>query len=120
MMMYDDLIKQLRHCANATTCRHCPWRSECCLHDAQRKAADAIEELMRRCEQFQYMPPPAWIPVSVRLPDGNGEYFVSGKGKVWVCEFMILGNVGGWCNSAMNPCVEYWMPLPEAPKDGET
>ena len=75
---------------------------------------------MRRCEQFQYMPPPAWIPVSVRLPDGNGEYFVSGKGKVWVCEFMILGNVGGWCNSAMNPCVEYWMPLPEAPKDGET
>lgn len=45
--MYDDLVKQLRHCANATTCRHCPWRSECCLHDAQRKAADAIEELIK-------------------------------------------------------------------------
>ncbi len=45
--MYDDLIKQLRYCADATTCRHCPWRSECCLHDAQRKAADAIEELSK-------------------------------------------------------------------------
>ena len=47
-MMYDDLIKQLRYCADAMTCRFCPWRSECCLHDAQRKAADAIEELQRQ------------------------------------------------------------------------
>lgn len=62
---------------------------------------------------------PTWIPVTERLPNGNGEYLVSGKDKVWVCEFMILGNVGGWCNSAMNPCVKYWMPLPEPPKDGE-
>ena len=61
-----------------------------------------------------------WIPVTERLPNGNGEYLVSGKDKVWVCEFMILGDVGGWCNSAMNPCVKYWMPLPEPPKDGET
>lgn len=61
-----------------------------------------------------------WISVTERLPNGNGEYLVSGKDKVWVCEFMILGDVGGWCNSAMNPCVKYWMPLPEPPKDGET
>ncbi|MCR5811385.1 MAG: DUF551 domain-containing protein [Lachnospiraceae bacterium] len=57
-----------------------------------------------------------WTPVTERLPNGNGEYLVSGKDKVWVCEFMILGDVGGWCNRAMNPCVEYWMPLPEPPK----
>lgn len=63
---------------------------------------------------------PEWIPVTERLPNGNGKYLVSGKDKVWVCEFMILGDVGGWCNSAMNPCVKYWMPLPEPPKDGET
>jgi hypothetical protein len=63
--------------------------------------------------------PVKWIPVTERLPNGNGGYLVSGKDKVWVCEFMILGDVGGWCNSAMNPCVKYWMPLPEPPKDGE-
>ena len=57
-----------------------------------------------------------WIPVTERLPNGNGEYLVSGKDKVWVCEFMILGDVGGWCNSARNPCVKYWMPLPKLPK----
>lgn len=60
---------------------------------------------------------PKWIPVTERLPNGNGEYLVSGKDKVWVCEFMILnGDVGGWCNSARNPCVKYWMPLPEPPE----
>ena len=32
-------------------------------------AADAIEELSRRCEQFMYTPPPAWIPVTERLPE---------------------------------------------------
>ena len=56
-----------------------------------------------------------WISVTERLPNGNGEYLVSGKDKVWVCEFMILGAVGGWCNSARNPCVKYWMQLPEPP-----
>ena len=60
---------------------------------------------------------PKWIPVEERLPNGNGEYLVSGKDKVWVCEFMMMGAVGGWCNSARNPYVKYWMPLPEPPKE---
>lgn len=60
---------------------------------------------------------PKWIPVTERLPNGNGEYLVSGKDKVWACEFMILGDVGGWCNNARNPCVEYWMPKPKPPKE---
>ena len=44
---YDNLVKNLRYCADSITCRKCPWRSECCLHDVQRKAADAIEELIK-------------------------------------------------------------------------
>lgn len=63
--------------------------------------------------------PMKWISMTERLPNENGEYIVLGKGKVWVCEFMILDGVVGWCNSAMNPFVEYWMPLPEPPKGDE-
>lgn len=48
MMMYDDLIKQLRYCADAITCRNCLWKTECCPTDMQKKAADAIEELQRQ------------------------------------------------------------------------
>ena len=111
MMMYDDLIKQLRYCADATTCRHCPWRSECCLHDAQRKAADAIEELMRRCEQFQYMPPPAWIPVSVRLPKEDEAVMTWGENEIVLIDWL---HDNKWCCFGE---ATYWMPLPSAPTE---
>ena len=121
--MYDDLVKKLRYCGNAVSCIHCPYWEGCeGSKEDLIKAADAIEELSRDLDYMNdanialYGALPQWIPLSERLPNGNGEYFVSGKGKVWVCEFMILGNVGGWCNSAMNPCVSHWMPLPEPPK----
>jgi len=118
--MYEDLINRLRAQADAERF----FSGEKMLYD---EAADAIEELSKLHETQKknlsvltdaYMK--SWIPVAERLPNGNGEYLVSGKDKVWVCEFMILGDVGGWCNSAINPCVKYWMPLPEPPKDGET
>lgn len=84
--------------------------------------ACGIEDVLSDVEDFPAVDvqPVKWISVTERLPNENGEYLVSGKGKVWVCEFMILGDVGGWCNSAMNPCVKYWMPIPEPSKDGET
>ena len=108
--MYDDLVKSLRQCADAS-CAGC--KNELveigCRGLLQREAANAIEELSK----------PHWIPVTKMLPKENGEYLVSGEDKVWVCEFIILGDVGGWCNSARNPCVKYWMPLPKPPKGEE-
>lgn len=63
-----------------------------------------------------------WIPCSKRLPKKAGKYYVSGGGKVWICEFVIVlnsfaGVTGGWCNPASNPVVQAWMPLPEAYKE---
>ena len=55
-----------------------------------------------------------WIPCSERLPDGQeGNYLVSGSGKIWICEFVKMGVVRGWSNSANNPVVQAWMPLPK-------
>jgi hypothetical protein len=63
-----------------------------------------------------------WISVDDRLPEESGEYLVFGrtfgnkKPKIWICECISIGFVMGWCNSAKNPIVEAWMPLPEPPK----
>ena len=114
----DELVKRLREAPN-------DWPDA----DLHYEAADAIEELKQIVEHYKGCSDdwykeacdyksmlPHWIPVEEKPPNGNGEYLVSGNDKVWVCEFMILGNVGGWCNNARNPCVKYWMPLPEPPK----
>lgn len=131
MYEFEDLVKQLRACACAASCEACPYGYGGCEEDLMKNAADAIEELRKAVLRLEdesgiydelptfYIYPTKWIPVTEHLPNENGEYFVSGKGKVWVCEFMILGDVGGWCNSAKNPCVKYWMPRPEPPEDGE-
>lgn len=133
--MYEELIKALRGCVLSKPCDACPYydpngpTKECTTMNIA--AADAIEKLSmrihgdeaaiagmkREIERMVVADKPLWTPVTERLPNGNGKYLVSGKDKVWVCEFMILGDVGGWCNSAMNPCVKYWMPLPEPPKE---
>lgn len=64
-----------------------------------------------------------WIPVGERLPEKSGQYYVSGKSKVWICEFLTIHSgtklLGGWCNNAANPVVQAWMPLPEPYKGGE-
>ena len=62
-----------------------------------------------------------WIPCSERLPEEQGQYYVSGGNKVWICDFLIFSNFkGGWCNNVSNPVVEAWMPLPEPyMKEGE-
>lgn len=111
--MYDDLVKRLRE--------HNGWA----LNETLDEAADAIEELMRRCEQFQYMPLPAWIPVTERLPEHEyGEstsvLTVDLFGAVRVTYF----DGGNWCwpsGEALTTMrvapITHWMPLPEPPKE---
>lgn len=131
--MYEELIKRLR--ASCEDCKlwdgyRCYLKGDCTAQ-TRLQAADAIEELRKAVLRLEdesgiydelpifYIYPAKWIPVTERLPEEAGKYLVSGKDKVWVCEFMILGDVGGWCNNAANPCVSHWMPLPEPPEDGE-
>lgn len=129
--MYDDLIKQLRYCADATTCRHCPWRSECCLHDAQRKAADAIEELQKITTHYEEESKgwwlaacdakeererlkeqiPKWIPVTERLPKEDETVMTWGKQGIVLLDWL---HDNKWCCFGE---ATHWMPLPEAPKE---
>lgn len=63
-----------------------------------------------------------WILVSERLPDNSGYYLVTGKyreeeRKYWICECMNMFGLLGWRNSANNPSVEAWMPIPTYKED---
>ena len=55
-----------------------------------------------------------WKDIKDELPDKPGYYLVSGGGKVWIAEMMLVGEIKGWANDARNPCVEAWMQLPDA------
>ena len=118
--MYDDLVKRLRE--------HNGWA----LNETLDEAADAIEELMRRCEQFQYMPPPAWIPVTERLPEidmdypHHEDYLVQyDSGNMDVASWSNVNRF--WTDHVTEPhwnCVQFaeviaWMPLPEPWKEAE-
>ena len=106
--MYEELIQRLR-LAKAVLSRNKD------LIALLSDAADAIEELMRRCEQFQFMPPPAWIPVTERLPED----------KTWVlAHYNSFVAVSGcfnhqWCErrTYVDTSPTHWMPLPEPPKE---
>lgn len=87
-------------------------------------AADAIEELMRRCEQFQYMPPPAWIPVTERLPKEGEFVLVYGDlypnkrdgGVIAVSKRM---DWNYWQGFGRERDITHWMPLPTPPQAEE-
>ena len=129
-MMYDDMIKQLRYCADATTCRNCIWKTECCPTDMQKKAADAIEELRKAVLRLEdesgiydelptvYIYPTKWIPVTERLPEDD--VFVlncNDHGNIVIGK--IIGGTWWYKYFSYQGQVTHWMPLPEPPKDGE-
>ena len=144
MAMYEDLVKQLRYCADATTCRNCFWKTECCPTDMQKKAADAIEELRKAVLRLEnesgiydelptvYIYPTKWVPVAERLPEEKINPYThdfepiicsTNFGDVRVYKY---GTPTGWdephfWNGAgiVDWYVTHWMPLPEPPKDGE-
>lgn len=67
---------------------------------------------------------PKWIPCSERLPEEEGQYLVSGKWankdeEIWICEFVLLCNIRGWCNKADRPVVQAWMSLPSPYRSGD-
>ena len=110
--MYDELVERLR--AKSYTLEE--------LSIILPKAADAIEELMRRCEQFQYMPLPAWIPVTERLPDDGSDilaYTENGEDARIVPANYDRGIWFDCCFNRVAENITHWMPLPEPPEEGE-
>ena len=126
----DELVKVLRETDFSDGCP-CGAEPMCKDRDCViLQAAEAIEELMRRCEQFQYMPPPAWIPVTDRLPEidmsypHHEDYLVQyDSGNMDVASWSNVNRF--WTDHVTEPhwnCVQFaeviaWMPLPKPWKE---
>ena len=105
--MYDELVKRLKE--DKSWVEQGTTQTEHEIAEHIQQAADAIEELMRRCEQFQYMPPPAWIPVTERLPKEEETVLAFGTlGVAW----LDWRHDNKWCCYGG---VTHWMPLPTQP-----
>ena len=99
------------------------------------KAADAIEDLSKTLEAEVEINTalecnmPVWIPVTERLPENTGNYFVYVQdGQYPNIHYYALANFyhGSFhweqIQNKVKDVVSHWMPLPEPPKadkDGE-
>jgi hypothetical protein len=119
--MYEELAKRMRERATWINFPH--HGEEYPTEDAKlmMEAADAIEELMRRCEQFQYMPPPAWIPVTERLPEKYHQVLVYGLNGMQIDYYAGEKSIGGRPLFMISEAkVTHWMPLPSTEGLDET
>ena len=138
--MYDGLVKRLRTTYEADVITN---------HGILLEAADAIEELSKQHEaQRQNLialmnDKPRWIPVTERLPEEDGRFLtlypLKTKPSVWrhkvygfakdlvkVDKYEFDEHKPGFYGYDdeygyyEDKDVTHWMPLPEAPKDGES
>lgn len=143
--MYDELIKNLRkvesgeYCVIAST-------EDFPVMQFVKDAADAIEELQKDLERskdfeafWQHEAEEAlkkfqvaisnksrWIPVTERLPERHGHYFICVVGgEDGQVRYDTIGYFGKdrfrWEHLGQEypEKVSHWIPLPELPKDGK-
>lgn len=113
---FEDLVERLGKCTAEQNGEKTLW----C------QAADAIDDLLYICKhqatEIRELKN-QWIPVAERLPEGrtnvlccgaNGGMFVG-----WTSGYVFKGKVRAFVHGGSGRNITHWMPLPEAPKDGE-
>lgn len=125
-MTKDEITRALRICGNSRKCTECPLGDvEFCLHIMTTCAANLIEQQAARIAELEAKAP-RWIPVTERLPEVHQNTRKSEAMLVYTRRklFMVaiwngidwLAPMDFW--DAWGDEIVYWMPLPEAPKEG--
>lgn len=126
-MTDKEIVQALRICSRRTdvqTCAECPlFDNEDCMGDMTIGAADLIECLT--AENVAPREKQLWNPVLDGAPKEKGCYLVTVRnwldGTPVVREAFWNGVdwLSGDRRHAITPRVTHWMPLPEAPEEGE-
>lgn len=127
-MNYDELIADLRYCADTeTSCSECKRiGTVTCEVNLHSEAADAIEELQRlnaeitRRELRLRMQKPRWIPVTERLPEKNDDalFYTEWTGQSGtIYREMQLTSLAELTYQGYRPIA--WQPLPTPLKEDE-
>lgn len=134
--MYEVLVSHLRECAKSDGAEN--------TFEAAAEAIERLEFIVKRqgdilakyggetgindlrmfADRYWdvFLNAPRWTPVTKKLPEKNGRYFVMGRNRnysteYWACQFADLGGVvAGWINDASRPVVEAWMEIPIPPE----
>ena len=126
-MTDKEIIQALRRCQFGAPCARCPAVSyKNCMDEMHKCAADLIERLtaenaVLREKQLNQL----WKPVFAGNPERKGCYLVTVNhwldGTPVVREAFWNGVDWLSCERRheITPRVTHWMPLPEAPEEGE-
>lgn len=126
-MTEKEIIQTPRICSRRTdvqTCAECPlFDSEDCMGDMTIGAADLIERLIAENAALREKVP-QWISVEDRLPiDRLSKYLVAFRdaGGSIVDMARYFPSDGWTCDNWEVPqnLITHWMPLPEAPGEGD-
>lgn len=127
--MYDELVKELRHCA--TDPMHCLSCGEDkdgrCFARLMTQAADAIEELsvVVRAQKAVLDKFPRWIPVTEQPQFKVGDdcyngYLVYANGYYEIADYT-MDELDGvpyfYVDGEYEAYITHFMPLPEPPKE---
>ena len=129
--MYEELIEELRNLAWAYKITQNVNTKE---YRLAVQAAHSIEELSKMLDEEVEINTalecsmPVWIPVTERLPEIDQEVLVCSYGHMYVCVLLQVEkkidereicweDAYGYYQTIEDE--EFWMPLPESPKDGE-
>ena len=129
MVKTSDLVADLRTClrGECSTCGHECGNADC-LDRIMEDAADRLEELVDRCARYAeeiavLREQRRWIPVTERLPEGDGHYLCRyGFGRAGSTFYQTLDYYATDVQphfqheGARGMRVTHWMPLPEAPE----
>ena len=123
-MTKDEIVKALRACGRRS-CGDCPYCKRLDCDTMIFDAADLIEQQAARIAELEAKVP-RWIPVEERLPEVHQNTRKSEAMLVYTRRklFMVaIWNGIDWLAptdfwDAWGDEIVYWMPLPEAPKEG--
>ena len=126
-MTPQEMILTLRICGNHPkyddfSCGDCPWKENCERDgggaDLSLRAADIIEKLLR---QNELLMKPKWIRPEERLPVPYEPVIVARvyekDGPLKVEQGMLTQNDWWKVYGTNVKKIEYWMPMPAAPKE---
>lgn len=125
-MTDKEIVKALRCCKFGEPCYRCPVVSDQnCVNVMHKRAADLIERLTAENAALREKVP-QWISVEDRLPEAwkNEEDNTLINYMIYSPYFGVdIGNyhkeAGTWLCMALPCTVTHWMPLPEAPEEGD-
>lgn len=125
-MTDKEIIQALRLCSCETSTRNCPTcplsGNDDCVTDALREAADLIERLTAERDALREKVP-RWISVDDRHPKPGTRVLATDGVFVGEAYRTSADTWRRYDGIAMRDCigsvVTHWMPLPEAPEEGE-